>query len=176
MAKDGTIRGGARTGAGRKPQTPEIKILDEHVAKFEVEDDFDGEIYEPPSPKDYLTAEQKGGGKLCSDVIYRETYVWLKSVGCEKIVAKQLVENYSMAMARHIQCEGILSSFGLLAKHPTTGEPTVSPFVKMSIDYMKQATQLWYQIFSIVKENSAKGQLGLNQQSEAMDKLLRRIK
>ena len=174
MAKDGTNRGGARIGAGKKSKSLSDKILEGQVAKFEVADT--DESFEPPPPKDYLTAEQKDGSQLCSKQIYQETYRWLKSVGCEKIVAKQLIENYSMTMARHVQCENILSKFGLLAKHPTTGEPTTSPFVKMSIDYMKQASQLWYQIYSVVKENNAKGQFGLTAQSETMDMLLRRVK
>lgn len=175
MAKDGTNRGGARVGAGRKPKSLSEKILDGQFSPPKVDADFNA-AFEPPTPKDYLTAEQKGGGQLCSEQIYRETYAWLKSVGCEKIVAKQLVEDYALAKARHIQCEDILSKFGLLAKHPTTGEPTRSPFISMSIDYNKQATQIWCQIYAIVKENNAKGQIGLNSQSEAMDNLLRRVK
>ena len=176
MAKDGTNRGGLpRIGAGRKPKSLEEKILDGQVAKFEVDEDFDEDFIAPPM-KEYLLAEQKGGGHLQSEQVYRETYKWLKSVGCEKLVAKQLVENYSLAMARHIQCEEILSKYGLLAKHPTTGEPTANPFVKMSLDYMKQSNQLWYQIYSVVRENSTRGQIGLNPQDEAMEKLLRRVK
>lgn len=167
MAKDGTQRGGMRIGAGKKSEPPNVQI------PFDT--NFNGELNAPP-PKEYLLAEQKGGGKLCSEQIYRETYKWLKSVGCEKLVAKQLIENYSLTMARHIQCEDILSKFGLLAKHPTTGEPTTSPFVKMSIDYMKQASQLWYQIYAVVKEHNAKGQVTLTAQSETMDRLLRRVK
>ena len=180
MAKDGTNRGGIRIGAGRKPKSVEEKFLDgqldRHVSELEINDNPLLEDFTPPPPKDYLLADQKGGIKLCSEQIYQETYRWLKSVGCAGLVTKQLVENYSMAMARNIQCENILSEFGLLAKHPTTGEPTTSPFVKMSIDYMKQANQLWYQIYAVVKEHNAKGQIGLTSQSEAMDKLLRRVK
>lgn len=180
MAKDGTNRGGVRIGAGRKSKSVEEKFLDgqldRRVSELEINDNAPFEDFTPPPPKDYLLAEQKGGIKLCSEQIYQETYRWLKSVGCARLVTKQLVENYSMAMARNIQCENILSQFGLLAKHPTTGEPTQSPFVKIGIDYLKQASQLWYQIYSIVKENNAKGQIGVTSQSEAMDMLLRRVK
>ena len=176
MAKDGTMRGsGMRVGAGRKPKSLQEKILDGQVADFTVDTSFNDE-YEPAPIKEYLTEDQKGGGKLCTELIYKETYRWLKAVGCEKIVTKQLVEDYSLAVARKNQCEQILSNFGLLAKHPTPGEPTTSPFVKMSNDYSKQATQFWCQIYAIVKENNAKGQIGLTAQSEKMDKLLRRVK
>ena len=180
MAKDGTNRGGVRIGAGRKRKSLEEKFLDgqldSRIGEPENVDIKEFTDFEPPPPKDYLLAEQKGGGHLLSEQIYRETYRWLKSVGCAALVTRQMVENYSMVMARHIQCEEILSKFGLLAKHPTTGEPTTSPFVKMSVDYMKQASQLWYQIYAVVKENNAKGQIGLTPQSETMDMLLRRVK
>lgn len=180
MAKDGTNRGGVRIGAGRKSKSIAEKILDgqldNHVAELETVDIEQFADFEPPPPKEYLSTEQKGGGHLLAEQVYRETYLWLKSVGCAGLVTKQLIENYSMAMARHIQCEEILSKFGLLAKHPTTGEPTTSPFVKISVDYLKQASQLWYQIYAIVKENNAKGQIGLTPQSETMDMLLRRVK
>lgn len=180
MAKDGTNRGGVRIGAGRKRKSIEEKFLDgqldRHVSELEINDNAPYEDFAPPPPKDYLLAEQKGGGRLLSEQVYQETYRWLKSVGCAGLVTKQLVENYSMAIARHIQCEEILSKFGLLAKHPTTGEATTSPFTKMSMDYLKQASQLWYQIYAIVKENSVKGQIGAMAQSDTMDMLLRRVK
>lgn len=176
MAKDGTNRGGLpRIGAGRKSKSINEKILDGQLPKIESGYGTD-ENFDTPPIKEYLTAEQKGGSQLCSKLVYQEMYRWLKSVGCEKIVPKQLIENYSLTMARHIQCEEILSNFGLLARHPTTGEPTTSPFQKMSLDYMKQSNQQFYQIYSIVKENSAKGQLGLLPQSETMETLLRRVK
>ncbi|MBR0061481.1 MAG: terminase [Selenomonadaceae bacterium] len=179
MAKDGTNRGGVRIGAGRKRKSIEEKFLDgqldRHVAELEINDTAPYEDFMPPPPKDYLLAEQKGGGHLLSEQVYQETYRWLKSVGCAGLVTKQLVENYSMAIARHIQCEEILSEFGLLAKHPTTGEAIASPFVKMSIDYIKQASQLWYQIYAAVRDNSSKGVVG-NEQNEVMENLLRRVK
>lgn len=179
MAKDGTQRGGVRIGAGRKRKALEEKFmdgqLDRHVAELEIKDTALPDDFTPPPPKEYLLAEQKGGGRLISEQIYQETYRWLKAVGCAGLVTKQLVENYSMAMARNIQCENILSNFGLLAKHPTTGEPTTSPFVKMSIDYLKQASQLWYQIYAAVRDNSTKS-IGGTEQSEVMEVLLKRVK
>lgn len=173
MARDGTTRGGVRIGAGRKRKALSEKILDGQISPLYADVKFD-DLFEPPPPKDYLTAEQKGGSELCSGQIYNETYQWLKSVGCEKFVTKQMVENYAMAMARHIQCEELLSRYGLLAKHPTTNEPTTSPFVKMSLDYLKQANQNWYLIMQIVKENSTNTNIGSAE--DTMEKLLRRVK
>lgn len=47
----------------------------------------------------------------------------------------------------------LISEFGFLAKHPTTGNAIASPYVSMSQAYMKQVNQIWYQIFQVVKEN-----------------------
>ena len=68
MAKDGTVRGGARAGAGKKSKSLQEKIVDRQVADFEIEENH-FEEFNPPPPKEYLTAEQKGGGKLCTELI-----------------------------------------------------------------------------------------------------------
>ena len=85
--------------------------------------------------------------------MYKETWLWLKQRGCEKHVNKRLLESYSQAFARFVQCEEALSTYGLLGKHPTTGGVIASPFVQMSQTFQKQANLLWYEIFDIVKQN-----------------------
>ncbi|MBR4382523.1 MAG: terminase, partial [Selenomonadaceae bacterium] len=122
-------------------------------------------------PKKFLTAEQHDGGKLYSKKIYEETTQWIIAHGCETLIPKQLIEDYAQATARHIQCEEYLSEYGLIAKHPTTGEPIVSPFHKMNIENQKLSSQLWYQIFSAVRDNAPQGLIGGNPQDQ-MEKLL----
>ena len=106
-----------------------------------------------PSPSAYLSAQQKNGKPLGADIVYKETWLWLKQRGCEKHVNKRLLESYSQAFARFVQCEEALSTYGLLGKHPTTGGVIASPFVQMSQTFQKQANLLWYEIFNIVKQN-----------------------
>ena len=106
-----------------------------------------------PSPSAYLSAQQKNGKPLGADIVYKETWLWLKQRGCEKHVNKRLLESYSQAFARFVQCEEALSTYGLLGKHPTTGGVIASPFVQMSQTFQKQANLLWYEIFDIVKQN-----------------------
>ena len=101
----------------------------------------------------YLSAQQKNGKPLGADIVYKETWLWLKQRGCEKHVNKRLLESYSQAFARFVQCEEALSTYGLLGKHPTTGGVIASPFVQMSQTFQKQANLLWYEIFDIVKQN-----------------------
>lgn len=176
MAKDGTSRGGVRVGAGKKRKALADKILDGQidgeilpaVAEFE-------DIEDMPKPREYLTDEQKGGENLLSPEIYKDTWKWLKKYGCQDIIPKNLLEQYSQISGRYIYCEKLLSKYGLLSKHPTTDAPIASPFVTMSINYLKQAQTLWYQIFQLVKENSVLGvtDKGIN---DTMESLLRRVK
>ena len=78
---------------------------------------------------------------------------WLKERGCDRLVNNRLVESYSEAFARYIQCSEAVSSYGLLGKHPTTKAPIASPFVQMMLSFQKQANLLWYEIFPhIAKE------------------------
>lgn len=172
MAKDGTNRGGVRVGAGKKRKPLEEKIL-EGKAKEKPSEKSAKEKIKPP--KKYLSAEQKGGGKLYAKQIYKETWEWIIAHGCEDFVTKQLVENYAQVTARHIQCEEFLSNYGLIAKHPTTGEPISSPFFKMSNDCMKLSSQLWYQIFVAVRDNASGTPVG-NSSEDVMESLLRRVK
>ena len=164
MAKDGTNRGGRRVRAGDKPKPLAEKIAageDADIIEFtptvlegaDLDDAADLVGEEMPSPGEYLSARQKDGKPLGADEIYKETWLWLKNRGCEKLVNKRLLESYSLAFARFIQCEDALSTYGLLGKHPTTGGVVASPFASLSQSYQKQANLLWYEIFDIVKQN-----------------------
>lgn len=106
-----------------------------------------------PKPADYLSAKQKNGVPLGADEIYKETWLWLKERGCERLVNPRLIEAYAQAFARYIQCEEATSTYGLLGKHPTTGGVISSPFVQMSQQYQKSANLIWYEIYDIVKQN-----------------------
>ena len=65
--------------------------------------------------------ERQDGTTLAADEIYRNTWAWLNARGCAALVSPQLLERYAMSVARWIQCEEAVSSFGFLARHPTTG-------------------------------------------------------
>jgi len=183
MAKDGTNRGGRRVRAGDKPDDLVKKIQKgkaAQVMEFPVTE-LNGEDLGPvadltgndmPHPSEYLSAKQRDGQPLGADIIFRETYSWLKERGCDRLVNPRLVESYSEAFARYIQCSEAVSSFGMLGKHPTTGGPIASPFVQMMLSFQKQANLLWYEIFDIVKQNSTTAYEG-SPQDDAMERLLR---
>ena len=132
MAKDGTRRGGRRVRAGDKPKALSDKIAegkDADIMEFhapeldaaDLDDAADLTGADMPSPSAYLSAQQKNGKPLGADIVYKETWLWLKQRGCEKHVNKRLLESYSQAFARFVQCEEALSTYGLLGNHPTTG-------------------------------------------------------
>jgi hypothetical protein len=174
MAKDGTARGGARVGSGRKPTKGKKKELltatFDDIEDFVAPDEIEG-VYVPPI-KEYLKAKQKNGKDFFAEDIYKTTYLWLKKRGCENLVSHQLIEHYAMSVSRWIQCEEAISEFGFLAKHPTTGNAIASPYVQMSQAYMKQITQVWYQIYQVVRENCSVEFKGATPHDDMMERLL----
>lgn len=177
MAKDGTARGGQRTGSGRKSKALAEKVEagnpgGRKLKVMELPKGTDLEGVDVPNPKDYLSAKQKNGEILGADEVFKETWLWLKERGCEKLVSTQLVEQYAMSVSRWIQCEQAISEYGFLAKHPTTGAACASPYVAMSQQYMKQVNAVWYQIFQVVKENCSVDYQG-SPQDDLMERLLR---
>lgn len=158
MGKDGTYRGQGHF-KGQKTKTFKFKPSDiDAIEGLEAElpepDDF-SEYYEGiPDVSPYLLEEQhKEYTELCAKEIFNNTYLWLKKIGCEEIVSKQLIEQYAMSVARWIQCERAISKHGFLAKHPTTGLATTSPFVTMSREYKKQVNADWYQIYVVARDS-----------------------
>ncbi len=178
MAKDGTARGGARAGSGRKSKALAEKLENGNpggrkLTVMELPTDADLTGSDMPEVKSYMKERQKGGEEFDAAEIFEETWLWLKERGCEKLVSTQLIRNYAMSVSRWIQCEHAISEFGFLAKHPTTGQAISSPYVSMSQNYMKQVNNLWYQIFQIVKENCSAEFMGATPQDDVMERLLR---
>lgn len=174
MAKDGTARGGLRVGSGRKPKALSEKInqgSNASVLAFPEPAEFNGENV--PPIKDFLKAAQKSGVDLCADDVFSNTFLWLRERGCERFVNTQLIEQYAMSVSRWIQCETMISEYGFLGKHPTTGAAITSPYVTMSQTYLKQVNQCWYQIYQIVKDNCSVEYGGTNPHDSLMEHLLK---
>ena len=108
---------------------------------------------EMPNIKEYLT-ESQHTGELHADEVYRETWQWLSEKGCAQYISQAQLEEYCLAHARWRQLQGVINEYGFLSKHPTTGAPMTSPFVTMSLAFLKQSTMILYQILQIVKEHS----------------------
>ena len=195
--------GGARPGAGRKSKSLSEKILTAgnghhkitklkepeqkdtavptlHMGKTEIESvkladseysDITGNDMPPIS--EYLRRMTKNTNENLAPDIYEKTWQWLKARGCEHYIKKELIEQYALYIARWVQCEEGINTYGLLAKHPTTGAPIASPYVSMGLNFLKQANIIWGQIFQIVKENSSVAVEGNNPNDELMAQLLK---
>ena len=171
MAKDGTMRGGARIGSGKKRKSLDERIQEGTTAKAKVLNVLEAEPEEDAPIKDYLDRQQADGSVLRTREVMKLTKALLKAMGCEALVPSQLVEQYALAVARWIQCEEYISANGYLGTHPTTGGVCQSPFVSMSKDYKKQMNTDWFMIWQIVKENSSVGYQG-DPQDDMMEQLL----
>lgn len=169
---------GPSLGTGGRPRKPLADKISEGnpgkrplmVMEFGDVAEFHG--IEMPKPKEMLSAVQRDGSILQAKEVYESTWNWLSERGCVSLISPQLLERYSMAAARWIHCEEIITSTGYLSKHPTTGGAIASPYVSMSQSYMTQANRLWNEIFSIVRENSSVEYQGNTPQDSVMERLL----
>ena len=169
MAKDGTNRGGARIGAGRKKK-PLAEKLQEGQKAMAIPAPVELQGEETPDVKAYLSSEQRIG-KLYGREIYMEVWKWLVDRKCAHLISPQLLEQYSMTMARYIQVEEMISEYGFISKHPTTGMAITSPFVSTALQYVRQANVIWQQIYDIVQANCVEPVTG-SPQNDLMETLL----
>lgn len=174
MAKDGTQRGGARPGSGRKSDALMAKLVEEKIATkipsvgFSEDDEKFKDFFKP-----FLTAVQtKSTEYFAAADICISVYNWLKYYKCESLVQPEMIAQYAIASARWQQCEVHISKKGLMGKHPTTKAEIASPYVSLSLAYQKQANNIWYQIYQIVKENSSETVTGFVNSDDPMEKLL----
>ena len=174
MAKDGTARGGPRIGAGRKKKTEAEKALEGRRTAGRAGAAANAEnAAAVPEVAPILKARQKKGmPRLNAKEIFKETWLWLEKKGCAEAVGVKLVEQYAMSAARWEQLEQEISRNGFTAAHPTTGAEIASPFVSMSMSYMKQCQQCWYAIYQVVRESGTGGAGERTPQDELMERLL----
>ena len=104
MAKDGTNRGGAQIGAGRKPKALAEKIANGNPGgrKLKIldlsKDATDLEGSDMPPVRDFMKEAQRSGLDLCAEEVFTETYLWLKKLGCEELISRRMLEEYSMSV------------------------------------------------------------------------------
>lgn len=148
MAKDGTIRGGARAGSGPGKKTEAKAIKNEIFAELDDEDI-------PPESK----------------AIARSLTAWIKKRGCAGLVPKELITLFSQAMARNLQNDAKIDEVGSVFIDDK-GNQRTSPYVVNSQNYMKQANQYLFEISQIVANNTAGSGTDYDAQSDSMEALL----
>lgn len=172
-------RGGRRPGAGRPRKALSEKILEgnrghEKLTKIKLPNMQAGDIKgeDMPPPSEYLLRMTKNTTENIAPNVYADTWRWLKEKGCDQLIKKEMIEQYALYIARWVQCEEGISTFGLLAKHPTTNAPIASPYVQMGLNFLKQANVIWGQIFQVVKENCTEPLGAGTPNDDVMEKLL----
>lgn len=173
-------RGGERTGAGRPKKPIADKILEGNPGKrtLKVIDFPEGNpLTDIPTSPDYLAEAAKGDGKWPSaDKIFTDVASWLERTSCLSLISPEHISDYSLLKARWLECEAMNVKHGLLAKHPVSGQPIASPYVRMGIDYLKAADTAWSKIWAVVSQNSLKDLSAGNPNDDVMERLLSKRK
>ena len=106
----------------------------------------------PPLPSFLDMTSKEGDDSLPSaSDIYRQTLDWIISAGCEKFVPPQLIEDFAFTRRGYLECEYMNKRLGRVLQG---GKP--SPYIRAALDYMKQATAFYREIWAIVAQNSTK--------------------
>lgn len=143
MAKDGTRRGGARLGAGRKPKRISVKGVEDIINETSVSRE---EYEQYPRCGELLE-------NTLAEKIYYSIFKFADQRGASDDLAQEIVELFAMSYSRWAQAEKELSEQGLTAPHPVTKLPCKNPLVNVSETYSKQAQNYWYIIWSVLKEH-----------------------
>ena len=130
--------GGRRPGAGRKRKALTEKQaagIPAEVLKRPVN------AAELPAAPDYFTSPQAAEVPLRAEEIYNATIEWLTGRNVAQLINPQMVKDYSLNIARYIQCEEYVSKTGLTASRGSGGV-CISPYVLAGQQYLKTANNL----------------------------------
>jgi len=149
MAKDGTRRGGARPGAGRKKKNDKnsVKISEKLITQLS---DAEKACF-PPFNRQLISGEDSFALNHAEDVYY-SVYKFAGNNDADRRISKELVELFAVSYSRWVQVEREISRNGFTSAHPTTGAECKSPLVEVSNTYSKQAHNYWYSIWAAVKD------------------------
>ena len=165
--------GGKRPGAGRprKPLSARIdegldgvshrkpKVLDfppenqkNQNEKSKSKSNSKNQKSKPALPNFLDMTSKEGDDSLpTASQIYQQTLDWIIGAGCEKFVPPQLIEDFAFTRRSYLECEYMNKKLGRVLQG---GKP--SPYVKSALEYMKQATAFYREIWAIVAQNSTK--------------------
>ena len=148
MARDGTLRAGARQnrgGGGKKADVPKLDVVKSVTKQHKTDKNY-------PKCDPFLNEKQSETVPLNAKKIYDALADWLEERGHTGVQPK-LVEEYALSYARWRQAEKLVSKNGLLAPHPTTGADIASPLVSVANMYYKQMHTAWYAIWDVIRQS-----------------------
>jgi len=160
--------GGKRQGAGRprKPLTARIEEGGDKVSHrkpkvldFPPENQNNQKIQKsknqnsnPALPSFLDMASKEGDDSLPSAAdIYRFMLEWVTNSGCERFVPPQLIEDFAFMRRSYLECEYMNKKLGRVL-----AGGKISPYVRSALEYAKQATAFYREIWAIVAQNSTK--------------------
>jgi hypothetical protein len=167
LAKDGTNRGGARKGAGRKPKPLAEKLLDGNPGRRALKvNDFSGIPLNSTVP-DFLKIASKETAENfpTADVIYRQITEWVQGTGCAHLISPTLIEDFSINRRAYFECEYMNKRMGRIANGKR------SPYVDMAVSYAGLMRVAWDRIWDIIAQNSEKKYEG-GSSDDAMERIL----
>jgi hypothetical protein len=156
--------GDKRSGAGR-PKKPLSARLAEGIGEVRHETpkviEFPPEQPPPKAEKaktakimTFLEMTSKEGGDILptASEIHAETVEWIKKTGCEQFIMPQLIQDFALTRRSYLESEYMNKRLGRVVQGARGG--MLSPYVKASIEYLKQMTQLYREIWMIIAQNS----------------------
>jgi len=172
--------GGKRAGSGRPRKPLAQKILEGHPGKrkpkvLDIEVDGNSEL-EYPLRLAHTRGNLQFEGEPTSQDIWEETVAFLKPTGCLHLINPQLIERYSLYIARLYEAERVVTMTAIAydkAPEETTKNKNLAlnPGVEAGAKYAQLADAMWDRIWAIVKENSEKS-FSKNPHEDFMDGLI----
>lgn len=150
-------KGGHRTNAGRKPKALTEKLLDGNPGRRDIKvNKFKPYCFEANNAKnhinlpEYIDMVSKEGGDTLPKAgeIYCFIAEFLKSSGCEHLIADFLLEDFAFLRRAYLECEYMNKKMGRIASQKR------SPYVVMAIDYHKEMMSVYSQIWNVISKNS----------------------
>jgi hypothetical protein len=165
--------GGARIGAGRHKKPLADKIAEGNPGKRELKtvqfpkssNQVDKQLSKNQDlqvrlgPPDLLALNGlEGGDNIPSATeIFALLTAFIKSSGCEHLIAVNLVEDFAHFRRSYLECEYMNRTRGRIANGKR------SPYVTMAVDYNKQALAIYDRIWNIIAQNSEQSYEGKNE-------------
>lgn len=152
MAKDGTMRGGARAGAGRPRKDLQTKILEGTAVLPVANPALSYLSVDTPDCDAFMSEKQKGKLTFDAQTYYNRVMNWLRDRSCDDVVSPLLVQQYAATYARWVQCQQAINRTGLVVSDGE--ESNINLYVKLEAQFAREAMQLWLQIQARVGERS----------------------
>ena len=171
--------GGMRVGAGRPPKPLEDKLLDGDIKNKnevmvtssvydEVSDnttpeppEFFNDLHRPEWPADRQDPRTNEFIKI---------FKWVKQMGCDKVVPRQLLEQYANNRVHWIEVQKLLAKTSYV--YTKDGKVKINPLVTEYIAIEKAMNNTFMLINAKVRENCANGYFEYRRDDDIMRELI----